>query len=119
MARFANECLASCRRVFIEAAAAGLGEDTSGLKIRIGLHSGSVEGGILQGDKKRFQLYGDTVNVASRMETTGVPGMIHASKATADELRCHGFETWVNLRREKVAPKGVGLVETYWIQVVA
>ena len=46
---------------------AKLGPDTSRLELRIGMHSGPVTGGVLRGDKARFQLFGDTVNVASRM----------------------------------------------------
>ena len=38
-----------------------LGDDTKGLSLRIGLHSGPVTAGVLRGDKARFQLFGDTV----------------------------------------------------------
>lgn len=45
-----------------------LGPDTGDLGLRVGLHSGQTTAGVLRGDRARFQLFGDTVNVTARME---------------------------------------------------
>lgn len=55
MARFANDCLAAIERS-TRSLVDELGADTADLKIRIGLHSGSVTAGVLRGRRARFQL---------------------------------------------------------------
>jgi class 3 adenylate cyclase len=63
-----------------------LGPDTGDLTLRIGMHSGPVTAGVLRGERARFQLFGDTMNTAARMEQTGTKDKIQISQATADYL---------------------------------
>lgn len=93
-----------------------LGPSTGELQARVGLHSGPVTGGVLRGDKARFQLFGDTVNTAARMESNGAPGMIQISQTTADLLIAAGKEQWVRPRADLVLAKGKGKMKTFWVE---
>ena len=95
--------------------AISLGPDTEELSLRIGLNSGPVTAGVLRGQKSRFQLFGDTVNTASRMESLGARDRIHASQATADELIRQGKGHWALARVDRVEVKGKGQMASYWI----
>lgn len=79
--------------------------------------SGQVTGGVLRGDRARFQLFGDTVNTAARMESTGERGRIQLSQSTCDLLVSAGKERWVFPRKDTVAAKGKGILQTYWLQM--
>ena len=92
-----------------------LGPGTSDLALRVGLHSGPVTAGVLRGEKSRFQLFGDTVNTASRMESTGFRGKIQVSQETADLLMAAGKSHWLKPRDEAVVAKGKGELKTYWL----
>ena len=91
----------------------GLAHDA--LRLRVGLHSGSVTAGVLRGDRSRFQIFGDAVNTASRMESTGEAGRIQASASTAEALRAAGASHTLRFRG-KVAAKGKGEMETFWLE---
>lgn len=70
---------------------------------------------MLRGDRARFQLFGDTMNLASRMESTGQPGRIQVSTETAEILKASGRERWVTPRENRVDIKGKGELQTYWL----
>ena len=71
----------------------------------------------MRGEKSRFQLFGDTVNTAARVESTGERGKIHLSEETADLIIDAGKQHWITARRDKVNAKGKGSLQTYWLEV--
>ncbi len=80
--------------------------------IRIGIHTGPVVGGVIGIRKFIYDLWGDTVNTASRMESHGMPGHIQVTEAVYLQLRDRfRFE-----RRGEIAIKGKGTMTTYWLR---
>lgn len=116
MVKFAERCLRVMTKV-TRRLEVHLGPSTADLKARVGLHSGPVTAGVLRGERARFQLFGDTVDMAIKMESSGTPGYIHASKATADLLIQAGKLGWLQKREEPVAIKGKGEVTSFWVSM--
>ena len=80
-------------------------------QIRIGVACGPVVAGVVGTSRFAYDVWGDTVNVASRLETTSETGRIHVSADVADRLRA-GF---VLEPRGPVELKGKGASETFWL----
>ena len=87
------------------------------LDLRIGLASGSVVGGVIGRKRILFDLWGDTVNLASRMESSGIPGRIQVAPSTRELLR--GSATFSFEEREPIEVKGLGRMTTYLLSMGA
>lgn len=80
-------------------------------QIRIGMHTGSVIAGVIGKKKFIYDLWGDTVNVASRMESSGEPGRIQVTELVYEALK----EQYIFEKRGKIFVKGKGEMDTYWL----
>jgi guanylate cyclase len=82
------------------------------LSFRIGIGSGPVIGGVIGRQKFHYDVWGDAVNVASRMESHGLPGKIQITRGTYELLK----DACICVPRGKVLIKGKGEMETWFLE---
>lgn len=81
------------------------------LQIRIGIHSGAIVAGVIGKKKFAFELFGDTVNTANRMQSHGAPGKIHITRETRELLDGE----FICEPRGVIDVKGKGEMETWFV----
>jgi class 3 adenylate cyclase len=89
-------------------------KDMNDIEIRIGIHTGEVVAGIIGKNKYTYDLWGDAVNVASRMESNSEAGRIHISEAFAKSIEQHS--EFLLIPRGEITIKGKGTMNTFWLE---
>ena len=104
--------LASFAIEMAKAATAFRDPEGRGVPFRIGIATGPVVAGVVGTRKFFYDVWGDTVNLAARMETTGVPGRIQVTQKTYEQLRT----MFVLENRGQIEIKGKGLMQTWFLE---
>ncbi len=86
--------------------------ETDCWNVRIGIHVGPVVAGVVGMKKYAYDIWGSTVNIASRMESNGAPGLVNISSTTY-ELVKDRFEC---THRGKIYAKNVGDIDMYFVE---
>ena len=82
------------------------------LRLRVGISTGPLVAGVIGEIRKTFDVWGDAVNTASRMESNGQPGRVQISQATYAEVTRKGNYIF---SANEVQAKGKGLLQTYFV----
>lgn len=80
--------------------------------IRIGIHVGPIVAGVVGKKKYAYDIWGSTVNIASRMESNGEPGKVNISHATYEHIK----DFYNCVHRGKISAKNIGDVDMYFIE---
>jgi len=87
-------------------------EKNQSVSMRTGIHTGPAVAGVIGIKKFIYDVWGDTVNTASRMESHGIGGQIQVSHATYKVLK----DKYILKKRGSIEIKGKGKLTTYWLQ---
>jgi len=93
-------------------------QEPRSVKFRIGVAMGHVTAGVIGTDRLQYDIWSDTVNLASRMESTGEGGRIQVNETFAQALASHTPSSVPHtlVPRGTVDVKGMGAVQTWWLQ---
>ena len=80
--------------------------------MRVGIHTGTIVAGVVGKKKFAYDLFGDTVNTASRIESAGEAGRINISSSTFELVK----DDFTCLSRGKIFAKGKGELEMYFVE---
>lgn len=83
-------------------------------ELRLGIHTGSVVAGVVGTEKFAYDIWGDSVNTASRMESSGVPGEVNVSSETYEKIR----DFFVCEHRGKIKAKNKGEIDMYLVKKI-
>lgn len=106
------QALAELALAMVVTAEAMVDPSGQGVPIRVGIASGPVVAGVVGTKKFFYDVWGDTVNLAARMESTGEPGRIQVTRRTRDLLAA---EYSLARRRGNVEVKGKGPMATWFL----
>jgi len=81
-------------------------------ELRIGIHTGPIVAGVVGKKKYAYDIWGDTVNVASRMESNGEAGRVNISSSTHELIK----DKYQCLHRGKISAKNIGEVDMYYVE---
>jgi PAS domain S-box-containing protein len=104
-----TEAVAEMALDMLEAIAQFTTKHGKAFNIRIGINTGPVVAGVIGIKRLIYDLWGDTVNIASRMESQGIPGCIQVTQSTYDQLR----DKYIFEQRGAIQVKGKGEMTTY------
>jgi len=85
---------------------------TAAWELRIGIHTGPIVAGVVGKRKYAYDIWGDTVNIASRMESNGEAGKVNISDSTYQRIKEH----YQCLYRGKISAKNIGEVDMYFVE---
>jgi adenylate cyclase len=83
-----------------------------GWELRIGIHTGPIVAGVVGKKKYAYDIWGDTVNIASRMESSGEPGKVNISSSTYNHIKGLHNCTY----RGKISAKNIGEIDMYFVE---